>query len=157
MPVLCVPALSRPALPVPALPGGGRRPPGCRVRRCGRGPAVTDVMVPVLLTRDRWLGSGHGLATTRDGAGHARQLAVVDEADDALGGQWAGVPVRVDGEVGQRVAADRVQESGAVPRDDLDVAVEQYPVPGLRLVTVAERMPALMCLSVLQHGDDVRR
>src|SRR5205814_4161294 len=38
-----------------------------------------------------------------------------------------------------------------------DVAVEQHPVAGLRLVAVAERMPTVMRLRILHDGDDLRR
>ena len=90
-------------------------------------------------------------------AGRAAQLAVVDESEHALGGERGRELVRVDREVRQRVPADGVQGSAGIPGDHLDVPVEQHPVAGLRPVAVAERVPAVMRLRVLQHRYHVRR
>src|SRR5579859_5405806 len=77
------------------------------------------------------------------------QLAVVDESLDALGSQRPAVLVCVDREVRQRIDADGVQYSAGVLGHDLDVAVEEHPVPGLRLVAVTQRVPAAVCLRIL--------
>ena len=87
----------------------------------------------------------------------ADQFAVVDESEHALAGERGRELVRVDREVRQRVAADGVQGGAGIPGDHLDVPVEQHPVARLRLVTVAERVPAMMRLRVLQHRHHVRR
>ena len=63
----------------------------------------------------------------------------------------------VDGEIGQRVAANGGQDAIGVLRDHLHVAVKQHPVARQRLIAVAQRMPALMCLGVLQDGNDAGR
>ena len=63
----------------------------------------------------------------------------------------------VDGEIGQRVAANGGQDGIGVLRDHLHVAVKQHPVARQRLIAVAQRMPALMCLRVLQDGNDAGR
>jgi hypothetical protein len=81
--------------------------------------------------------------------GHA--YAVVHETSDALVLQRAGVLVRIDRHVRQRVAADRVQHAAVVFRDDLDVPVEKHPIARLGCVSVAGRVPATMSLRVLQH------
>ena len=65
--------------------------------------------------------------------------------------------MRVHGQVRQRVGADGVQGAAAVPGDHLDVPVEQHPVSRLRPVAVAQRVPAVMRLRVLQHRHHVRR
>ena len=90
-------------------------------------------------------------------AHRAEQLAVIDKAVHALRGQRTGERVRVDREIRRGIAADRAQGPGRVAGDHLDVAVEQDPVAGLGLVTVAKGMPAVMCLRVLHDGDDLRR
>ena len=87
----------------------------------------------------------------------AGQLAVVDEAEHALRAERSRELVRVHGQVRQRVGADGVQGGAAVPGDHLDVPVEQHPVSRLRPVAVAQRVPAVMRLRVLQHRHHVRR
>jgi hypothetical protein len=70
---------------------------------------------------------------------------------------WSGERVRIDRKVGTRVAADHVEHAGRVPGYHLDVVVEQHPVIRLGLVAVADRMPVVMRLRVLQDRDDPRR
>ena len=87
----------------------------------------------------------------------AEQVAVVDETGHALSGERPGEAMRIDRKVGARVPADRVKDAGGIPGDHLDMAVEQHPVARLGLVAVAERMPAMVRLRVLQDRDDPRR
>ena len=94
---------------------------------------------------------------TVSGAHRAEKLAVVDEASHALRGQRAGEGVRVDGQVRRGIPADRAERSGRVAGDHFDVAVEHHPVAGLRVVAVAQRVPAVMSLGVLHDRDDLRR
>ena len=63
----------------------------------------------------------------------------------------------VDGEIGQRVAANGGQDAIGVLRDHLYVSVKQHPVARQRPIAVVQRMPALMCLRVLQDGNDAGR
>ena len=144
----------------------GRGARGGRARRGGR------------TGRPRGIGRRHGCrcrcrATWRDrgrpgvpavGSGvsrRARRLrhaeTVVHETGDALVRQWVGIFVRIDRQVGPRVAADRVQYPAVVLGDDLDVSVEQHPVAGLGQIAVPERAPATVAPRVLQDRDDARR
>ena len=99
----------------------------------------------------RWgLGAAPRLAAA-PGAGRRhlrgrRERSVVHEADDSLGRQRAVELVGVDREVRQRITADGLQHPGGVAGDHLHMAVEHHPVPGLRLVAVAEWMPAVVSL-----------
>ena len=87
----------------------------------------------------------------------AAQVAVVDEAEHPRGAERSREPVRVHGQVRQRVAAHGVQGGAAVPGDHLDVPVEQHPVSRLRPVAVAQRVPAVMRLRIGEHRHHVRR
>ncbi len=100
-------------------------------------------------------GGGRQGARRRTAAG--REISVADKPGHALGGQWSRVLVGVDREVGQRVSADRVQDTTGVLRHDLHMAVEQDPVAGQRIVAVAQRVPAVMRLCVLQNRRDAGR
>ena len=140
----------------PSRPGSrraGARDRGVARARRGRGwpcatiPAVSTAAPPAAEPLRRAVRRAH----------RAEQLAVVDESGHALRGQRAGERVRVDREVRQRVPADRAQRPGRVAGDHLDVAVEQHPVARLRLVAVAQRVPALVGLGVLHDRDDLRR
>lgn len=47
-----------------------------------------------------------------------------------------------------------MQDAPGIVGDYLDVAIEQNPVAGRWLVTIAERVPALMRLRILLDGDN---
>ena len=59
--------------------------------------------------------------------------------------------------LGSGVAADGGQDPVGILADHLDVAVEDHPVAGQRLIAVAHRMPAVMGLRVLDDGRDAGR
>ncbi len=123
--------------------------PGLRRGRDGR-QALVRLLLRLLTGRCRlrtggWLARGTG------------QRAVVDESDDPLGAEGIGILVGIDGEIRQRIAADRGQDSAGVLGDHLDVAVKQHPVAGHRLVTVAQRMPAMIRLRVLEDRGNAQR
>ena len=166
VPALCrgAPSLRRScgALPCCGSPGG----PGGRARgllavagaeRGGQHPG--NRRLPVNRAARRWLGRLAGpvrgfCSRLLIRALGDRRRAVVDEPDHALPGQRHAELMGVHGEVGQRIAADRVEHSVGVLRDDLDMAVEEHPVARLRPVSVAERVPAVVRLGILNDGDD---
>jgi hypothetical protein len=49
-----------------------------------------------------------------------------------------------------------VQDAAAVVGYDLNMPVEEHPVAGLRVVSIAQRMPAVVVLSVLEDRQHVR-
>jgi hypothetical protein len=49
-----------------------------------------------------------------------------------------------------------VQYAAVVVGDDLNMPVEQHPVARLRVVSIAQRMPATVVLSVLEYRQHVR-
>ena len=142
----------------PARPGPPRRrgTQSTGGRRLGRATRV-HLPLPGPLAR-----RGRRAASLRSGVSRrARRLrhadTVVHETGDALVRQWVGIFVRIDRQVGPRVAADRVQYPAVVLGDDLDVSVEQHPVAGLGRISVPERAPATVAPRVLQDRDDARR
>jgi hypothetical protein len=87
-------------------------------------------------------------------AGGAGDRSVIDESDNTLVIQRFTIYMRVDGEIWQRISADRVQDPVGIFRDDLDMIIKEHPVAGLRLVSIAQRVPAVMVLGVLADGDN---
>ena len=77
-------------------------------------------------------------------------LSVIDEPDDTLGTQRVTIFMGVDRKVRQGIASDGVQDSAGIFRDNLDVVIKQHPVAGLRPVAVAQRVPAMMGLCILE-------
>src|SRR6202042_3848630 len=76
----------------------------------------------------------------------AGDRSVVDESDHTLVIQRFTIFVRVDGEIRQGIAADRVQDPVGILRNDLDVVMKYPPVAGLLLLSIAQRDPAAMDL-----------
>jgi hypothetical protein len=107
-----------------------------------------------MLTAGRRLSAGGG---ERAWGGRSGKRTVVDETHNALGGQRIGVLMGVDGVVGPRITANRVQRSAGVAGHHLDMAVEQHPVARLGCVAIAQRVPAVVCLRVLLDRDDAQR
>jgi hypothetical protein len=48
-----------------------------------------------------------------------------------------------------------VHHPGGELGDDLNMAVEEHPVPGLWVIAVAERVPAVVGPGVLDHRDNL--
>ena len=84
------------------------------------------------------------------------KVAVVGEGDDALVRERCGRGVGVEGEAGQGVGGDGVEDAAGVAGDDRDVAVVNGPVAGPGDVAVAKRVPAPVRLRVCLHGGDLR-
>jgi hypothetical protein len=93
------------------------------------------------------------LATGRRRSGSLE--AIVDETGNPLAAERTWVAVRVHRVVRQRVAADRVQDASGVVGHDLHVTVEQNPIAGLRLIAIAERVPAVVALGILEDRHHV--
>jgi hypothetical protein len=108
-----------------------------------------DRLILRLLARCR----GRILRARGGPADRGGQRAVVDEAGHALVRERRAELVGVDRQVRHRVAADSVQDAAGVFRDHFDMAVEQHPVSRLGRIAVAERMPAVVRLGVLQDRD----
>jgi hypothetical protein len=64
--------------------------------------------------------------------------------------------VGVDREIWQGIPADGVQNSAGILRDHLHVAIEQHPVAGQWFVAVAQRVPAVMRLRILENRGDAK-
>ena len=132
--------------------------PGCP--GCPDGPVVGvadggAVGVPVgVRGRCRRRCRARSAACAGDRGARRLEVAVVDETLDAVGREGATERVRVDGQPGQRVRADGVENAVVVPGDHLDVAAEQDPVAWPGLVAVTERAPAALRLRVGHHGGD---
>ena len=78
-------------------------------------------------------------------------LTIVDEPDDTLRAQRIRVFVGVDREIRHGIAPDCVQDAAGIFRDHLNVAIKKHPVAGQGFVTVAQRMPPMLRLRVLEH------
>jgi hypothetical protein len=85
------------------------------------------------------------------------QVTVIDEASDTLRAERVTILVGVDGKIWQGITPDRMQNAAGILRDDLDVAVEQDPVAWLWLVMVAQRVPAMMRLRILEDRGHTER
>ena len=97
---------------------------------------------------------GHVRVAPAGLAGVACKRSVVDEAGHALSTQRIRVLVCIDREVRERVATDRMQHPARVAGDYLDVAIEEHPVARQWPVAIAERMPAMVCLRILEDRGD---
>ena len=84
-------------------------------------------------------------------------LTIVDESGDTLRAQRVRVFVGVDGVIRHGIAPDRVQDATGIFRDHLNMAIKEDPVARQRFVTVAQRMPAMRRLRVLDHRGDTER
>jgi hypothetical protein len=71
--------------------------------------------------------------------------------------QWITILVSVDREIWQGIAAHGLQNSVGILRDHLDVAIEQDPVSGQGIVTIAQCVPAMMRLRILPDRDNAER
>ena len=161
-------ALRRSGVPVAAPPGAlrarrgtARRPGAGAGRRChdaGDGGQLRrgGRARPARGARSRGRRGRRGGSTARGGRRLA-EVAVVDKPLDALLRERVGEGVGVDREVGQRVGPDRIERPVGIAGHDLHVPVEHHPVSGLRLVPVAERVPALVRLRVLDDRRDAHR
>ena len=63
--------------------------------------------------------------------------------------------MRVHRVIRQRVAADGVQDASVVAGDDLHMTVEQNPIAGLSLIAIAERVPAVVALGILEDRHHI--
>ena len=155
--LLIVPAVSRIARPGGRVARGVREHP--RDRRVPAGPRTGPRTSPrTSLGTSPRTSLGTSLRTAAGGpVRRAAQVAVVDEAEHAHAAERCREPVRIHGQLRQRVAAHGVQGGAAVPGDHLDVPVEQHPVSRLRPVPVAQRVPAVMRLRIGEHRHHVRR
>ncbi len=123
-------------------------------KRRDRRPGNLSLPLALLALRLAARHGGHARRRFRRLVIGGEQLTVVDESGYALCAQRITELVSVNSEVGQRVTADGVEDSVGILRDHLDVAVKQYPVAWLRPVGVAQWVPALMCLRILEDRDD---
>jgi hypothetical protein len=99
---------------------------------------------------------GHLLTAARRAHRGAQELAIVDKSYDALGIKRITIFMGVDREIWQGIPAGGVQNSAAILRDHLHVAIKQHPVAGQWFVAVAQRVPAVMRLRILENRGDAK-
>ena len=129
-------------------PWDGRQP-GRRLARC----LASGCLAWSCLARGHPAGpvtAGYVLMAARRPVRGIGYLSVIDDPGDTLGTQRVTIFMGVDREIRQRIAAHGVQDAVRIARDDLDVACEQHPVAGQRLVAVTQRVPAMMGLCILE-------